>query len=166
MLGNAPVTKQVTRQEAPYGIRVQWCLVLEQDYRPVSLGAPREGLFIGFRGYFEWFLHSQVTGSVLLLACTVTALILANSPWQDFYNHLLHTKIGFSWNGSVFKLSLHHWINDGLMVLFFFVVGLEIKRELVVGRLSSFDKAILPVAAAAGGMVVPAAMYAILNAGG
>ncbi|MCK5379046.1 MAG: Na+/H+ antiporter NhaA, partial [Acidobacteria bacterium] len=91
----------------------------------------------GFRGYFEWFVHSQVAGSILLLACTIIALIWANSPWQGFYDHLLHIKLGFTWGGEAFKLSLHHWINDGLMVLFFFVVGLEIKRELVVGHLSS-----------------------------
>lgn len=120
----------------------------------------------GFRGYFEWFVHSQVAGSILLLSCTVVALIWANSPWQGLYDHLLHIKFGFTWGNEAFELSLHHWINDGLMVLFFFVVGLEIKRELVVGHLSSFDKAILPVAAAVGGMVVPATMYAILNVGG
>jgi NhaA family Na+:H+ antiporter len=120
----------------------------------------------GFRGYFEWFVHSQVAGSILLLSCTIIALIWANSPWQGLYDHLLHIKFGFTWGDEAFKLSLHHWINDGLMVLFFFVIGLEIKRELVVGHLSSFNKAILPVAAAVGGMVVPAAMYAMLNAGG
>ena len=85
----------------------------------------------GFRGYFEWFVHSQVAGSILLLACTIIALIWANSPWQGFYDHLLHIKLGFTWGGEAFKLSLHHWINDGLMVLFFFVVGLEIKREII-----------------------------------
>ena len=120
----------------------------------------------GFRGYFEWFVHSEVTGSVLLLACTVTALVWANSPWAGVYHDLLHTDIGVGWGDSVFKLSLHHWINDGLMVVFFFVVGLEVKRELAVGELSSFDKASLPVAAALGGMVVPAALYAVLNVDG
>jgi NhaA family Na+:H+ antiporter len=120
----------------------------------------------GFRGYFEWFVHSEVTGSILLLACTVTALIIANSPWAGAYDDLLHTYIGVGWGENVFKLSLHHWINDGLMVLFFFVVGLEVKRELVVGELSSFDKATLPVAAALGGMVVPALLFAFLNHGG
>jgi len=120
----------------------------------------------GFRGYFEWFVHSEVTGSILLLACTVTALVWANSQWAPVYDQLLHTKIGLSWGEAAFKLSLHHWINDGLMVIFFFVIGLEIKRELVVGQLSAFDKAVLPVAAAVGGMVVPAALYAFLNAGG
>ena len=88
-----------------------------------------------FRGYFEWFVHSEVTGSILLLGCTVLALAWANSPWADTYFDLLHTYIGVSWGDASFKLSLLHWINDGLMVIFFFVVGLEVKRELVVGEL-------------------------------
>jgi NhaA family Na+:H+ antiporter len=120
----------------------------------------------GFRGYFEWFVHSEVMGSILLLACTVLALVWANSPWAESYFDLLHTYIGVSWGDASFKLSLHHWINDGLMVVFFFVVGLEIKRELVVGELSSVEKAGLPVAAALGGMVVPAVFFVVLNAGG
>ena len=120
----------------------------------------------GFRGYFEWFYRSEVTGSILLLACAVTALVIANSPWVQIYDDLLHTYIGISWGDASFKLNLHHWINDGLMVIFFFVVGLEIKRELVVGELSSAEKAVLPVAAAVGGMFVPAAMYFAFNTGG
>jgi len=120
----------------------------------------------GFVGYFEWFVHSEVTGSILLLACTLIALVWANSPWAGVYDDLLHTYIGVSWGDAVFKLNLHHWINDGLMVIFFFVIGLEIKRELVVGELSSFEKASLPVAAALGGMVVPALFFVFLNYGG
>ncbi len=120
----------------------------------------------GFRGYFEWFYRSEVTGSILLLACAVAALVIANSPWAQIYDDLLHTYIGISWSDASFKLSLHHWINDGMMVIFFFVVGLEIKRELVVGELSSAEKAVLPVAAAVGGMFVPAAMYFAFNTGG
>jgi NhaA family Na+:H+ antiporter len=120
----------------------------------------------GFRGYFEWFVHSEVAGSVLLLASTIVALVWANSPWAGKYFELLHTYIGVTWGETVFKLSLQHWINDGLMVVFFFVVGLEIKRELLVGELSSFGKAALPVAAALGGIVVPAALFAALNLGG
>jgi len=119
-----------------------------------------------FRGWFEWFVRSEVTGSILLLACTLVALIWANSPWADSYVDLLHTYVGVSWGDVAFKLSLHHWINDGLMVVFFFVVGLEIKRELVVGELSSVNKAALPVAAAIGGMVVPAALFFLINSGG
>jgi NhaA family Na+:H+ antiporter len=119
----------------------------------------------GFRGYFEWFVHSEVTGSILLLACTVGALVWANSPWAGSYFDLLGTYVGISWGDAAFKLSLHHWINDGLMVIFFFVVGLEVKRELVVGELSSFRKAALPVAAAVGGMVLPALLFVALNFG-
>jgi NhaA family Na+:H+ antiporter len=119
-----------------------------------------------FIGYFEWFVHSEVIGSILLLACTLVALAWANSPWAGVYDNLLHTYLGVSWGDVAFKLNLHHWINDGLMVIFFFVVGLEIKRELVIGELSSFDKAALPVAAALGGMVAPALLFVALNQGG
>jgi NhaA family Na+:H+ antiporter len=119
-----------------------------------------------FLGYFEWFVRSEVLGSILLLACTVTALVVANSPLAGDYDNLLHTKIGISWSTDSFKLTLHHWINDGLMVIFFFVVGLEIKREIVVGQLSSVSRAVLPVAAAVGGMLVPAMLYAVFNVGG
>jgi len=119
-----------------------------------------------FVGYFEWFVHSEVIGSILLLACTVIALVWANSPWAGVYDDLLHTYIGVSWGEATFKLNLHHWINDGLMVIFFFVVGLEIKRELVVGELSFYDKASLPVAAALGGIVAPAMLFVALNFGG
>jgi NhaA family Na+:H+ antiporter len=118
------------------------------------------------RGWFEWFVHSEVAGSILLLSCTVVALLWANSPWAETYFDLLHTYIGVSWGDASFKLSLHHWINDGLMVVFFFVVGLEIKRELAVGELSSIRKATLPVAAAVGGMAVPAILFVVLNQGG
>jgi NhaA family Na+:H+ antiporter len=119
-----------------------------------------------FGGYFEWFVHSEVAGSLLLLASTITALVWANSPWAESYFELLHTYIGFTWDEAVFKLSLQHWINDGLMAVFFFVVGLEIKRELVVGELSSASKAVLPVVAALGGIVVPAALFMVFNLGG
>jgi NhaA family Na+:H+ antiporter len=112
------------------------------------------------------FFRSEATGSILLLICTIIALTWANSPWSGSYFQLLRTKIGFSWNGSTFALSWGHWINDGLMALFFFVVGLEIKREIVIGELSTLKKAILPVAAAIGGMVLPALIYAALNRGG
>lgn len=118
------------------------------------------------RGLFERFLHSEVSGSIILLACTIVALLWANSPWADAYTHLLHGEIGVSWGGAVYSLPVHYWINDGLMVIFFFVVGLEIKRELLIGRLSSMKKAMLPVLAAFGGMVVPAAIFSIFNATG
>ena len=114
----------------------------------------------------DWFVHSEVTGGVVLLACTVVALVWANSPWAAAYFALVHTKLALVFGTSTFALSLQHWINDGLMVAFFFVVGLEIKRELSVGHLSSVRQAALPVAAALGGMVVPAAIYLSFNTGG
>jgi NhaA family Na+:H+ antiporter len=97
---------------------------------------------------------------------TVAAMLWANSPWAQTYFRLNHTEIGISVGARALTLSLQHWINDGLMVVFFFVVGLEIKRELLAGHLSSARRAILPVAAALGGMVVPAVIYAHFNAGG
>ena len=117
-------------------------------------------------GVFARFVHSEVTGSVILLGCTLLALAWANSPFSESYFHLLHTELGFSIAGTELTMSLHHWINDFLMAIFFFVVGLEIKREMVVGRLSTFDKAILPVAAALGGMIAPALFYFFLNPSG
>ncbi len=117
-------------------------------------------------GVFEWFVHSEVSGSVVLMASAVLALVLANSPLADQYFALEKTNIGVTWGEASFKLSLGHWIKDGLMAIFFFVVGLEIKRELVVGELSTVRQAILPVGAALGGAVVPAAIYLIFHLGG
>ncbi len=115
---------------------------------------------------FARFFRSEAAGSVLLLFATLVALAWANSPWAEIYDRLLHAKFGISWGGAVHALSLHHWVNDGLMALFFFVVGLEIKRELVVGQLSTLRSAILPVGAALGGLAVPALIYVAFNAGG
>ncbi len=115
---------------------------------------------------FQRFLHSQVMGSLILIATTIIALVWANSQWGDFYYELSHTYLGVHFGDWSFELSLSHWIKDGLMAIFFFVVGLEIKREIVVGELSSMDRAILPVCAALGGAIVPATIYALINTGG
>ena len=112
------------------------------------------------------FIRSEVSGSVLLLVFTVAALVWANSPWAGTYERLLEIPVGLSVGGHTFALSLLHWVNDGLMAVFFFVVGLEIKRELVLGQLSTWRGAVLPVAAAVGGMVVPAFVFVALNHGG
>ena len=117
-------------------------------------------------GAFERFVHSEVSGSALLLVSTVLALALANSRWAATYAGVTGTPIGIAVGGAVFSLTLQQWINDLLMVVFFFVVGLEIKRELVVGQLSSRTRAAFPVMAALGGMVAPALIYAAFNAGG
>lgn len=111
------------------------------------------------------FMHAETSGGIILIICTIIALIWANSPFADSYHHLWHTYLTFDFGGYVLKHSLHHWINDGLMVIFFFVVGLEIKRELLVGELSSAKKAALPVAGALGGMILPALIYFYFNGG-
>jgi len=113
------------------------------------------------------FLHKEASGGILLIICTVIALAWANSPWSQSYNHLWHTYLNVN-IGNLLNLnySLHYWINDGLMAVFFFTVGLEIKRELLVGELSSIQKASLPIAGAIGGMVIPALLYTIFNING
>lgn len=115
------------------------------------------------RGMLERFIQSEISGSVILLACTILALLWANSPWAESYFHLVHIPFSLSFNGFTFSLSMQHWVNDALMAVFFFVVGLEIKREMVVGRLSNIRQAGLPIAAAFGGMIVPALIYFTLN---
>lgn len=97
------------------------------------------------------------------MVCAVLALLCANLPQLHFINGIWQTPIGLSIGNFSLQMSLAHWINDGLMAIFFFVVGLEIKREMMVGELSSFKKASLPIFAAVGGMIVPAIIYAIFN---
>lgn len=109
------------------------------------------------------YVNSQeVAGAVLVLAAVV-ALIWANSPWSDSYFSLWEVHAGFHWGESVFDKSLHHWINDGLMTIFFLQVGLELRNEMVDGTLSGFRKAMLPAIAAAGGMILPAIFYLAFN---
>ena len=115
---------------------------------------------------FRRFVRLEISSALLLLAMTVVALLWANSPYGDSYHHLFHgTENGPSlgWGSVQVAMPLGHWINDALMAIFFFVVGMEIKRELVYGELSSRSKAALPVFAALGGMVVPAGIYASLH---
>lgn len=113
------------------------------------------------------FIAQEKSGGIVLGISVVLALILANSAWADSYHHFLENSFGFQWNGkSYFDFNLHHWINDGLMAIFFFVVGLELKREIVGGELANPRKAMLPIAAALGGMAVPAAIYLLFNPSG
>ena len=115
---------------------------------------------------FREFAALESSGGLLLIACTLIALGWANSPWAASYFHLWHTKLSFGLAGVELSEELHFWINDGLMALFFLFVGLEIKREALTGELASRQKAALPIAAALGGMVVPAVFYALWNHGG
>lgn len=108
---------------------------------------------------FEQFAQADSLGSVLLVAATIVALVWANSPWQSAYFAFWAAKLG----AGPLVLSLQHWINDALMVLFFLLVGLEIKRELLIGELSGTRKAALPIVAALGGMIVPALIYLSMN---
>lgn len=112
------------------------------------------------------FLHVEAAGGVVLLACTVLALVLANSPLSSKFLSIWKTELGLSLGGIDFSHSLKHWINDGLMAIFFFVIGLEVKRELVLGELRSPRQAALPIVGAIGGMVFPAAIYLALQSGG
>lgn len=108
------------------------------------------------------FINEEAYGGIFLIIATIIALIWANSTFYDSYHYIWHEyKVGFVWGDINMVASLHHWINDGLMALFFFVVGLEIKREIMGGELSSMKKASLPIAAAVGGMLIPATFYAI-----
>ena len=115
---------------------------------------------------FQIFLQNSTTGAVLLVCATVVALVWANSPWSHSYHHLLETPVSLGFPGGHVSKTLHHWINDGLMAVFFFVVGLEIKREVQTGELSSLKKAMLPIAGAAGGMVVPALFFLLFAKSG
>lgn len=111
------------------------------------------------------FLHVESAGGVVLAACAALALLLANSGWADAYVGIWKIRVGLQLGDVAIVHSLKHWINDGLMVLFFFVIGLEVKRELVTGDLKDLRSAALPVAAALGGMLVPAAIYLALQWG-
>ncbi len=107
------------------------------------------------------FIHIQGISSVLLLAAAVVALVWANSPWHDSYHHVWEVQLTLS----SIELPIHAWINDALMAIFFFLVGMEIKHEIVHGELSDIRKAALPIVGALGGMIVPALLFVALNFG-
>jgi len=115
---------------------------------------------------FRHFLHLEMAGGVFLMTATVIALVLANSPLGESVDHFWHEHAIVQVGPIHIDESLAHWVNDALMAIFFFVAGLEIKRELVVGELRDPRRAALPAVAAAGGMIVPAAIYMLINAGG
>ena len=115
---------------------------------------------------FKEFTKAEASSGIVLIICTVIALLWANTGISESYFSLWHTKISIGIEEYSLNYTLHHWINDGLMAIFFFVVGLEIKREFLVGELSTARQAILPVAAALGGMVIPALIYTMFNLNG
>ncbi len=115
---------------------------------------------------FQLFAQRQASGGLVLLGCAILALAWANSPWAWAYEQMLHVPLSIALGDQVLRLDLRHWINDGLMAIFFFGVGLEIKREFLVGELAERRKAMLPIVAAVGGMVIPALIYAGFNFNG
>ena len=115
---------------------------------------------------FQEFASRSAASGILLSLCTVAALAWANSPWSESYAGLWQTKLTAGFGSLALSKPLILWINDGLMAVFFFVVGLEIKREVLAGELSSLKHAALPLAGALGGMIVPALIYTAFNAGG
>jgi len=114
----------------------------------------------------ERFLAIEASSGIVLLVAAALALVWANSPWGDRYRALWHTPLGIELGQLSFQRDLLFWINDGLMAVFFFVVGLEIRRELASGELSDRRRAALPVVAAVGGMLAPALIYLVVNGGG
>ena len=115
---------------------------------------------------FLRFLAIEAASTLLLLAATAIALVWANSRWAESYVQLWHTPLAISLGAGRLELTLEQWVNEGLMALFFFLVGMEIKHEIVHGELSSRERALLPVFGALGGMLAPAGLYLAFHAGG
>jgi len=109
------------------------------------------------------FIHQEFTGGIILFVSVVIAIVWVNSPWGTSYHHVWDTHLSVGFADFTFNQPLHVWINDGLMALFFFVIGLELKREFMAGELSTMKKAALPMVAALGGMLVPAFIFVLFN---
>ncbi|MEA2049069.1 MAG: Na+/H+ antiporter NhaA [Campylobacterota bacterium] len=131
----------------------------------MKLYAPWEKAFKKVSTPFEHFLHAQTTTGMVLIFMTILALVLANSSFAEAYAHFFHTEVDLEIGSWELGHTIHHWINDGLMAIFFFIIGLEIKREVLVGELSNIKVAILPILAAIGGMLFPALIYISINSG-
>lgn len=112
------------------------------------------------------FISKSSTGGIILFSSALLAMVIANSPYADAFHHFWEMEFSVGFNGKTLSKSLHHWINDGLMAVFFFVVGLELKREIMAGELSTLSKAALPMAGAIGGMLLPALVYLMFNPDG
>lgn len=112
------------------------------------------------------FLNNSTMSGIILFSSAGLALILSNSPWKDAYHHFWELEVSVGFGDALLSKSLHHWINDGLMAIFFFVVGLELKREIIAGELRNPKNAVLPIGAAIGGMAIPALVYILFNPSG
>lgn len=118
-----------------------------------------------FTSLFKGFFDSEKVAGLLLVICTVISLLIANSFYGEGYIHFLHQSIDLSFANLSLNYAVEHWVNDGLMAIFFLMVGLEVERELYTGELADFKKAVLPLAAAIGGICVPSVIHFILNRG-
>jgi NhaA family Na+:H+ antiporter len=114
---------------------------------------------------FVEFFQSEESSGIILMLCTIVAILVANSPVGKGFVDFWHTKLGFEIGAIALNQSLEHWINDGLMAIFFLLIGLEIEREIYIGELSDLRSASLPIVAAIGGMAIPALLYFMLNRG-
>ena len=132
---------------------------------PPGIWSPAHRAVLALRRAVERFLAIEAASGILLCAAAAVALAWANSPWSASYDALWHAPLGLRVGDFAFERDLHFWINDGLMVIFFFVVGLEIRHEIHDGELSNLRRAALPVAAALGGMLVPALIFTAFNQG-
>lgn len=138
----------------------------EQLEAPPEASPRARALALRVLSPIQAFLHVQAASGLVLVVATVLALVLANTGLRTAYHHVLEAPVGIRLGAVVVEHSLHFWINEGLMALFFFVVGLEIRREIHSGELSNPRRAALPTAAALGGMLAPALLYALVNQGG
>ncbi|MDB5193925.1 MAG: nhaA, partial [Segetibacter sp.] len=118
-----------------------------------------------FRNLFRGFFDSEKVAGLLLVMCTIISLIIANSLYGEGYVRFMHLGVDLSFANLSLNYSVEHWVNDGLMAIFFLMVGLEVEREIYVGELAEFKKAILPLAAAVGGICIPALIHFTLNRG-
>ncbi|MDC0663583.1 Na+/H+ antiporter NhaA [Marinobacter sp. SS21] len=139
-------------------------MITDPQESPDAAQLPKE--FVDrLKSPFLRFLHIESAGGAILMISAVSALVLSNSPWAAPFEHIWETRVGLQIGSLEFARSLREWINDGLMTLFFFLVALELKRELVLGELRKPRTAALSIAAALGGMIVPAAIYLVLQSG-
>jgi len=114
---------------------------------------------------FQEFFKSEKTGGLILVLCTIVSMLIANSGWGEGWSHFWHAHLDLSAGPVLLDYSVEHWVNDGLMAVFFLLVGLEIEREIYIGELADLRKALLPILAAVGGMLVPAGFHFLLNRG-
>ncbi len=141
----------------------EWLPDTQRPKRPE--GGSTEPIIERLAEPFTKFFKIEAAGGIVLLSCAIIALGIANSPWAAEFASFWQTTVGVTVGSFALELSLQHWINDGAMTMFFFVVGLEIKREMVHGELRKARNAVLPVVAALGGMLVPAALFLLFQYG-